>query len=480
LLIAGAFASLAAPAAAQPPLQQRVEARLAEAGPGVRFGLVVAAEDGRELVAILPDQRFMPASTTKMFTTAAAFRGLGPLDVPDIAAGATVRLEAGRAGAPDVVLEGHGDARLSSAPDCREDCLSTLADAVAARTKHVGNVIGDDRFFPDQRWSSGMSWNNIQTRSGTGVSALSLDDNELVVKVSPAAPGQIVRVESSGYYAVENRAVTGAPGSPSRLSVDRQPNSPLLRLTGSIPADAKPETLRLGIDDPAHYAAWRLKALLEARGVKVTGVVSARHRSGAPEDDPLVRGNAPPVRPADAPPLARAVPRPLIEDLRLVNKVSQNLHAELLLRRLGRVSGTGSVADGLVEVRAMLAAAGAKRTQYDLSDGSGMSTYNRVAPRGAVALLRWISAQPWGAAWRETLPVAGVDGTLAGRFKGGPLQGRLFAKTGSLNATSALAGYLVAKSGRTFVFASYANDIPDGASATKAMDAAIELIAAEN
>lgn len=470
LLLAVAL-SAAAPAQT---LQQRVEAKLAEAGAGTRFGLVVAAEDGREIVAIAPESRFVPASTTKMFTTAAAFQLLGPLDAPDVAAGASVRLEG-----PDAVIEGHGDARLSSASDCLQDCLATLADAVAARTRKVRNVVGDDRFFPDERWSPGMSWNNIPTRSGTGISALTLDDNELVLRVSPGDPGRPPKVEASGYYRVDNRAVTGPAGGAARLGVDRRPGEDVLRLTGTLPADSRPETLRVGIDDPAHYAAWRLKALLVARGVRVEGI-AARHRPPMPEDDPAIRGAAPPFRPPEAPILARAVPRPLAEDLLLTSKVSQNLHAELLLRRIGRRQGTGSIADGLAAVRAMLAAAGVARSQYDFSDGSGMSTYNRVAPRGAVALLRWIGAQPWGAAWRATLPVAAADGTLAARFKGTPLERRLFAKTGSLNAASGLAGYMVSSSGRTLLFAAYANDMPEGVAATKAIDAALAMVAAEN
>jgi D-alanyl-D-alanine carboxypeptidase/D-alanyl-D-alanine-endopeptidase (penicillin-binding protein 4) len=109
-----------------------------------------------------------------------------------------------------------------------------------------------------------------------------------------------------------------------------------------------------------------------------------------------------------------------------------------------------------------------------------MSTYNRVAPRGMVTFLRWIAAQPWGAAYRETLPVAGVDGTLRSRFDGTPLERRLFAKTGSLNATNALSGYMIAKSGRTLVFSIYANDVPEGVGATRTMDAALQLIAEAN
>jgi D-alanyl-D-alanine carboxypeptidase/D-alanyl-D-alanine-endopeptidase (penicillin-binding protein 4) len=109
-----------------------------------------------------------------------------------------------------------------------------------------------------------------------------------------------------------------------------------------------------------------------------------------------------------------------------------------------------------------------------------MSVYNRVAPRGMTTLLRWIAAQPWGGAFRETLPIGGVDGTLAKRFKGGPLEGRLFAKTGTLNGTNALSGYLLTKSGRTLTFSAFANDVPDGVSGTKIIDSALELIASDN
>jgi D-alanyl-D-alanine carboxypeptidase/D-alanyl-D-alanine-endopeptidase (penicillin-binding protein 4) len=479
LLAPALFLLLAPPceAQAQAPLQAQVEQRLAQSGPGTRFGLVVATEDGAEIVSIDPEGRFIPASNTKLLTTAAAFHTLQGLEQPDSAGGAAVRLEGGAVS--DVVLVGNGDARLSSAPDCVSDCLAALADAVAARTKRVRHVMGDDSLFPDQRWSPGMSWNNIPTRSGTGISALTLDDNELVVQVAPAAPGQAPRLENASYYTIDNRAVT-VTGGGTNLSVDRMPGSFLVRLTGTITAGAEPERLRLGIDDPAHYAAWRLKALLEARGVRVVGAVQVQHRPLRPYDDPAVRNGAPPPRLPQSEPLARLVPPPLAADLTLINKVSQNLHAELLLRRVGLAEGTGSIADGVAAVKRMLAEAGVPKEQADLSDGSGMSTYNRFSPRGIVTFLGWARKQPWGEAYRATLPVGGVDGTLARRFKGTALEGRVFAKTGSLNATSALSGYLLAKSGRTLIFSAYANDIPEGAAASKAVDDALLAIAAEN
>jgi D-alanyl-D-alanine carboxypeptidase/D-alanyl-D-alanine-endopeptidase (penicillin-binding protein 4) len=478
-LLAAALCSVVPASAVEPRLQQRVEAALAAAPAGTRFGLVVTAEDGSELVAINPELRFIPASNTKMLTTAAAFANLPAVDQPDAAGGASVRLEADGGRIPDVILTGHGDARLSSAPDCVVDCLAGLADAVAARTRRVRHVVGDDSLFPDQRWSPGMSWNNIQTRSGTAISALTIDDNELAMRVTPGAAGQAPTFAALPYYEVVNMATTVAAG-PAELQFQRMPGSRIVRLSGTIVAGAEPETLRLGIDDPAHFAAWRLRTLLEARGVRVTGDVDVRHRRLTPADDPARRNGAPASRPPEAEALARLTPPPLAEDLTLTSKVSQNLHAELLLRRVGLVAGSGSIEDGVATVAAMMERAGAPRTGWDLSDGSGMSTYNRVSPRAVAALLRWAATQPWGAAWRATLPVAGVDGTLARRFRGTPLEGRLFAKTGTLNATNALSGYLTAASGRTLTFSFYANDVPRDAGATGVMDAALVLIAAEN
>lgn len=469
---------LSAPAVAQ-SLQQRVEATLATAAPGTRFGLVVADADGKEIVAVAPDNRFIPASNTKMFPTAATFMSLASVTDPDTDGGASVRLEDTGRAPPNVVLVGGGDARLSSAPDCATDCLTTLADAVAARTKRVGDVVGDDSLYPDQRWSQGMSWNNIPTGYGTAISALTIDDNEVALTVTPGPVGAPPSIGGHAYYMIDNRAVTVAAGK-TDIAFDRLPNDRTLRLSGTIVAGAPVQTLRLGIDDPAHFAAWRLKTLLEARGVKVAGQVQTRHRLFGAADDPAQRGGAPVARPPRPEPLARLTPPPLIEDLTLTNKVSQNLHAELFLRRVSSIAGTGSVEDGQVVIRDMLTRAGVARTGYDFSDGSGMSTYNRLAPRSVVRFLNWVAAQPWGAAWRTTLPIAGVDGTLSNRFKGTALAGKLFAKTGSLNATNGLSGYFTARSGRTYTFSAFANDVPAGTSALKALDAALVQIAEAN
>ncbi len=460
------------PGAAPMALDPAVEQALASAGPGTRIGLVVMDEEGREIVAVRPDDRFVPASNTKMFTTAAAFALLQTAG-PDVEGGASVRLE-GR----DVVLSGSGDARLSSAEDCASNCLVELARAVAARTRTVGNVIGDDTAFPDERWPAGMSWNNAVGRYGTAISALTLDDNVTVLTITPQEAGRAPTISGDGYYRVENSVVT-LPSAATSLTATRTPGGDVLRVTGTVPPGA-PANLTVGVDDPAHRAAWRFAQLLRQEGVRVTGEIIARHRPVAPSDDPAVRGDTPAPRLPARPVLARLVPSPLRDDILITNKVSQNLHSELLLRRVGAMEGSGSVADGQAAVIEMLESAGVPRWTYDLADGSGMSNYNRLTPRGTVAFLRWTQTQPWGAAWRETLPVGGEDGTLARRFARTPLAGKLFAKTGSLDKVNALSGFLITASGRTFTFSAFANDMPQDRSATGAIDRALLAVAAAN
>ncbi|MBL0914085.1 MAG: D-alanyl-D-alanine carboxypeptidase/D-alanyl-D-alanine-endopeptidase [Sphingopyxis sp.] len=457
------------------PPQTIVEQKLAEAPAGSRFGVLVTTLDGEILVSIAPDQRFIPASNTKMFTTAIAYAEL-PL-LQRTAKGAGVRLEE-RGGVTDVVLHGRGDAVLSSADDCKTDCLQTLADAVAAKTRHVRNIVGDDSWFPDERWSPGMSWNNIQSRYGTGVSALTLDDNELVMKLTPGAVGAAPAIQNSGYFTVEN-LVTTVAGKADEIEAFRMPNSRVLRLTGTVGAEAAPLTLRYGIDDPAHYAAWRLGELLKARGVRVDGAIEVRHRPLTAADDPKNRKGAAVTLPAEPAMLAELPAPSLAENMVRINKESQNLHTELMLRRVSRNAGSGSIADGQGVMRRVMTEAGLPATGYFFADGSGMSSYNRISPRGAVGLLSWIARQPWGMDWRATLPIAGRDGTLQNRFKGTILEGKLFAKTGTLNASRALSGYFVTRSGKTLVFSALANDMPEDtdAQASAAVDRALVAIA---
>src|SRR6185503_598295 len=171
---------------------------------------------------------------------------------------------------------------------------------------------------------------------------------------------------------------------------------------------------------------------------------------------------------------------PVGQDIAVTNKISQNLHAELLLRLLGKIFGAdGSFEQGSRVVRQFMVNAGVNDKDFFLYDGSGLSPDDRVAPRAFTRLLTYAAAQPWGTDWRSSLPIAGVDGTLQNRFKNTPLQGKMWAKTGTFNEVNALTGYVMASSGRTVAFSIIVNGRRPGSDAeSRAVDRIVEAIAA--
>jgi D-alanyl-D-alanine carboxypeptidase/D-alanyl-D-alanine-endopeptidase (penicillin-binding protein 4) len=170
------------------------------------------------------------------------------------------------------------------------------------------------------------------------------------------------------------------------------------------------------------------------------------------------------------------------QDLVLTNKTSNNLHADLFSKLLGKIHGRdGSFAQGVRVIRSFLSGAGVNPDDVVLYDGSGESHDNLVTPRAITTLLTFAAKQPWGDAWRASFPIGGVDGTIAGRFTKSPLKGKVFAKTGTLDTANALSGYVVAASGKTLAFSILANNRrPDNDAAVAAIDRILEVIAATN
>jgi D-alanyl-D-alanine carboxypeptidase/D-alanyl-D-alanine-endopeptidase (penicillin-binding protein 4) len=246
----------------------------------------------------------------------------------------------------------------------------------------------------------------------------------------------------------------------------------------------------MAVEDPAEFTAGALLVALRGRGVTVNGEAVAGHRlpiaTGAfasQRSEPLpvlaradLRTVAAPLE--DRRVLARHVSVPVAQDVTVINKVSQNLHAELLLRLLGKIHGAdGSFEQGTRVVRQFLVNAGVDDGDFFLYDGSGLSADDRIAPRAYTKLLVYAARQPWGEAWRQTLPVAGVDGTLAGRFNGSALKGRVWAKTGTLSETNALSGYVTATSGKTLAFSILVNGHRPGSDdEVNAIDRILEAI----
>ena len=213
----------------------------------------------------------------------------------------------------------------------------------------------------------------------------------------------------------------------------------------------------LGVADPARYAAAAFRQALEERGVVVGGGAIARHLY---RDEPADLKQAPSAAELPGVELARRISAPLVEDLRITDKVSQNLHAEMALRAVGRARrNVGSIEAGLEELRAFLAEAGIDAASWNINDGSGLARLNLVTPSAVVKLLRFMMASPARDAWLSLLPVAGRDGTLSDRFGGdSPAAGRVYAKTGTVAHVSALSGYAKRPDGSWIAFSILANN----------------------
>lgn len=452
LLLAGLQACATAPAPEAPALPPT--AAIERQVGGVRLGLMVATLSGEVIEADRAQERFIPASNTKIFTAAAAFRFISSLTKPDPTLGTSLLLLPGTADEPpSLVLRGAGDPKLTDRADCLVNCLSILADAVVARgIERVGNVVGDASLFPYEPYGLGWSWNNLPFYFGAPVSALSVNGNSLALRVSPgAAEGDPVLAEwaaGDDLMPVVIEAVTSAPGSENELSLLRWPGTQEVRVSGNLPLGTAPRNYFLSVNEPAQIAAQRLKRILEARGIVVEGEGMVRTRK---EDTP---------RPEGLEEIARLEAPPLIEAVNDVSRDSDNLAAELLLHHIARATGGEGSDDGLEAINQMLEEAGIGRVEVELFDGSGLTPYNRITPSATVKFLTWVAAQPWGDAFRETLPIGGETGSLARRFRGTALQGRIFAKTGTVQGVNALSGYMIAASGETLVFSVIANDRP--------------------
>lgn len=446
--------------------RQRAEAALSAAGPdkGAWGVLVTDAASGEILYARNADSYFMPASNAKLFSTALALAELGSdYRVHTTVASSAPPDDAGVLNG-DLVLIGRGDANLSNRKfpfEKKEDrdgppekVLAEFADAVVARgVKEItGDVIADDSLFQHEQFPSGWLVDDILWSYGGAVSAIAVNDNTFALQLRPgAAEGDPARYDTGfagDFYTVENLVRTAPRGTEEKLAVARDPGSRLIHLSGTMPVDAQTRRLNIAVEEPAEFAAYVLARLLATRGVKVDGQPRARHA-----------GDAEPPSPPPQTVLADHTSVPLGDEVRLTNKNSENLHAELLLLLAAheRAGATG-YEDALKFASDFFRTAGIADGDVVLSDGSGLSRKDLVTPRAVVQLLRYAASQPWGDLYRSTLPVAGEDGTLSDRMKNTPAAGHVFAKTGTIGHGNSLSGYATTERGARLLFSILGNN----------------------
>ena len=431
---------------------------------------IVDLATGKTLYELHPDHFFVPASNTKLFTTALALSRLGPefTFLTRVVSAAPPDGQGRIAG--DLRLIGQGDPNLSgrSIPYQRGAqagnplaAIEDLAAQIVARgVKRIeGDIVGDDTWYVWEPYAVGWAVDDPQSDDGPAVSALAVNDNTITLSVRPgAAVGDAAALLLSPpieFYRIANRVRTVPAGGPRAVHFSRIPGSRDAQLWGTVPLRGNGVDLLLGIDDPALYAAEALRQALSQRGVAITGSSVAQH--AWPDDQPdLTQAAAAPAMAAETE-LASRVSAPLLEGLRITDKVSQNLHAEMALRAVARARrNLGTFEAGQEELKAFLGEVGVDPGAYNILDGSGLTRLNLVTPAAVVKLLRFMYDSPERDHWISLLPVGGQDGTLASRFA--DAGGRVHAKTGSLSHVSALSGYVQRADGSWVAFSILVNN----------------------
>jgi D-alanyl-D-alanine carboxypeptidase/D-alanyl-D-alanine-endopeptidase (penicillin-binding protein 4) len=404
---------------------------------------------GRTLYARNAGHAFRPASTLKLVTTAAALDAFGSEARLRTTVETAARLDGQGRVLGDVFLVGAGDPNLSGrfSPDHPTAAFEAMADGLlAAGVRRIeGRVVGWDGAFTGERRGHDWSWEDLVWGYGAAVSALSWNDSVVALSLASgerAGDPAVLDVEpEQPPFEVVSSVVTTAAGTDEDVRLEED-GTERVRLSGSLPLGRSWQG-HLAVPDPALYAAGAFARVLESKGIRVVGAAASSR-------DPL---------PADRRTLTAHESETMGEIVRVVNKESQNLHAEMLLRLVGlRVLGEGSVEKGHEAVRQFLERLGVPTDGWALSDGSGLARTDLVTPHGLVSLLAAMDRQRDAAAFCDSLPIAGRDGTLERRMRGTPAEGRVRAKSGTLNLANALAGYAETERGDRLAFVVIVNN----------------------
>lgn len=398
---------------------------------------VVSLANGEVLYQRDPDKLYHPASTMKLLTSATALVKLKP----------HFRFRTLLYGDPlphgNVYLKGVGDPLFAD-----DDLEQMVEDLIATDVKTIhGDIVVDETYFDDIRRGNGWMWDDGPIGGYFSLmSAMTINRNSVLVHISPGdSIGDAVRITlepPTQYMKVLNKATTVAPPDAANLRIERQlkpVEANVLTIHGTMTIGAPPITRRVDVVDPALYCGTRFKEMLAQRGITLKGTV----RYGEVPDGAIE--------------LADHISPPLSQIILKMNKSSDNLIAELLLKTVGaEISGVpGTAEKGIAVINAFLGEIGLDTTtHYALADGSGVSRYNLASASLLTNLLvymfRDLAVMP---EYLVSLPVAGVDGTLYRRMKGMTAEGILRAKTGALRGVTTLAGYTTTADGEMLAFA---------------------------
>lgn len=412
---------------------------------GILHGVMVKSLDRDEVLYQRHARSLLtPASNTKLFTSAAALAVLGE----DYRFQTDLYLD-GKVSAGvlkgDLVLRGGGDPSLATEGNLQVQDGPTL-DGIVEDLKQAGihrvngDIRVDDSFFTGAEYGKGWAWDNENAYYQPQISALSINRGTVRFDYLPGDKvGDPIRwkmTPETSYVDVEVDVVTGEAGSANTLRIERERGSDRIRLSGRLPANFAGDYTRVPVEEPARYTGTVLKEMLEREGIAFHPQAKVK-KGKAPTGDASFTYLSP----------------TLPEVVSYLNKVSDNIYAEMILHTLGRESGgDGSAQSGEKEVEKQAKIWGID-TPFRLRDGSGLTRYNLVSPEQLVTMLEVQAEAEYFPAFEQSLPLAGVDGTLRTRMRGTPAEGNLRGKTGSLTHVSTLSGYVKTEDGERLAYA---------------------------
>ncbi|WP_230177872.1 D-alanyl-D-alanine carboxypeptidase/D-alanyl-D-alanine-endopeptidase [Peribacillus sp. Bi134] len=448
--------------------------RILEHSPGLDGALtgisIRSAETGEVIYERGSQTRLRPASNLKLLTAAAALETLGEdhvfqteLYIKGVQVGHVLQ--------GNVYLKGKGDPTL----------LEKDFDELAASLKHRqvkfvhGDLIGDDSWYDDVRYSQDLVWSDEQEYYGAAVSALTASPNEdydtgtIIVEMTPAEKAgkrATVKLEpETDYVKVINKTKTVSADANNKIEVERSHGTQVITVTGTIPEHSGVTKEWISVEDPTEYALSLFEKSMKKHGIKVLG----KRKKGK--------------TPVGADMIATHQSMPLSQLLIPFMKLSNNSHAEVLVKEMGKeAEGEGSWKDGLKVTQNQLKSMGLDMQTIMMRDGSGISQVNMIPANEITKLLYAVQEKTWFPAYLNALPIAGnenrmVGGTLRKRMKGTLAAGNVRAKTGTISGTSSLSGYVTTKRGEKIIFSIILNNFVEEKGITAIQDKIAVMLA---
>lgn len=438
-------------------INQTIEAsELANARWGV---IAIGLNDGRIVCGREERKLFNPASIQKILTAIVALDKLGADYRWKTSIYATQTVQDGTLDG-DLTIYGRG------APDFDENSLENLIAQLQAKglKRITGNIVGDDSYFKGDSIGDGWTWNDLQWYYGAEASALSYNKNELDVYMQDGKP-----VASSDYLEIESDLQPKQADRTEAYGIKRGLADNRIYIWGN----GEKASGRMSVSNPARWTAKLFRDALEKKGITVEGDVKSGNWQS--KDKLNVETGIE---------LAAVESVTLAEVVNKMNKRSVNIYAELMLRTLGRNFGDSAPAEtkqiqevrgddaaGTSVIKKFLTENKVLTEEIRIHDGSGLSRLDFVTPEAFGRALVYAAQSKFADVFTNSLPIAGTDGTLSGRL--GKVKGKIYAKTGSINYVSSLAGYALTAEGEVLAFSITVNN------ATKKNDGAnlIDVIA---